>query len=140
MPPIRSPSLPQHSLWLLSALLIAAIAPFARAEDITCHLSYGGERYKVKARPTTSPYAVPANHIGTYFRFRIVFQQEPADLAGIRIYTYAKHDSGPVLIHQSSYAYPAKNALTGGFTGVQTVYEPLRDGELQYWCALTAKQ
>mgnify|MGYP002360263361 CR=1 FL=1 len=38
---------------------------------------------------------------------------------------------GSVLIHQGRYAVPRR---AGAFTGHQSVYEPVRDGELQYWC------
>ena len=70
---------------------------------------------------------------------RIFFQTQPADLASIKIYTYADHDEGLVPIHQAAHAYPppGKGESNHGFTGLHFVYEPLRDGELQYWCALT---
>jgi hypothetical protein len=66
--------------------------------------------------------------------FRIVFQKEPAELASIKLYTYADRDHGPVIIHQATYAYPVQNLAVNGFSGLNYVYEPVRDGELQYWC------
>ena len=125
------------AICLLSALLIALPA---RAESVICHVIYGGSTRTIEAMPTTSPYLAEASPIGSYFLFRIVFRQEPADLAGIKIYTYANHDSGPALIHQASYPYPPRNMGNAGFSGRQTIYEPLRDGELQYWCELKAGQ
>ncbi|MGE5469344.1 MAG: hypothetical protein ACM3X0_00965 [Bacteroidota bacterium] len=122
--------------WLLVGLLAAS--GLARAETVACHVDYGGESRVIEAEPVSSPYAIAPRAIGSYFLFRIVFRDAPADLAGIKLYTYADHASGPALIHQASYHYPASNAAVGGFTGQQRVYEPLRDGELQYWCELTS--
>jgi hypothetical protein len=120
------------------ALLLGALlgASQAQAETVACHLTYGGETQVVEARPATSPYTVEPAAIGSYFLFRIVFRTEPADLAGIKLYTYADRNTGPVLIHQASYGYPLTNAPSNGFSGMNFVYEPIRDGELHYWCEL----
>ncbi|MFZ2268626.1 MAG: hypothetical protein WAV95_13710 [Azonexus sp.] len=135
MPPRSRRTALKYSTSLLLALLAM---PPARAESVACHITYGGETRLIEARPVSSPYAVTASRIGSFFLFRIVFRQEPPELAGIKIYTYANHDSGPALIHQTSHAYPPHQAPDGGFTGHQAVYEPWRDGELQYWCELKA--
>jgi len=123
--------LARRGLCLAGALLLAA---GARAESVACHVTYGGATQLIEARPVDSPYVVPATSIGSFFLFRIVFRREPAELAGIKLYAYADRDSGPTLLHQASYAYPASNAAVDGFSGRQAVYEPMRDGELQYWC------
>jgi len=115
------------------AALIAASTP-AQAEIVACHVTYGGGTQTMVAAPVDAPYGVAPVAIGSFFLFRIVFQTEPADLASIKLYTYANQDSGPVIIHQASYAYPATNATVNGFSGLVFVYEPLRDSELQYWC------
>jgi hypothetical protein len=132
---------------LLGGLIAACIAATAQAQaqSIACHLSYGGETKIVEAWPGTDPYSVAPVAVGSYFLFRIVFRQEPADLAGIKLYAYADRDAGPVLIHQASYRYPPAAPLPHGdtpqqpdygFSGLNFVYEPVRDGELQYWCEL----
>lgn len=118
--------------WLAAAL----IASTAQAQIVACHLSYGGQTQTIEARPTTDPYTVAPMAIGSYFLFRIVFRQEPTDLAGIKLYTYADRDTGPAILHQASYAWPAANAAVYGFSGLNFVYEPVRDGELQYWCEI----
>lgn len=120
-------------LGLIGALLLAASA---RAESVACHVTYGGATQVIEAGPVESPYGVTPTAIGSFFLFRIVFRREPAELAGIKLYAYADRDSGPTLIHQASYAYPASNAAVDGFSGRHAVYEPMRDGELQYWCEL----
>jgi len=140
----------------LSGLLAAAISLTTQADSVVCHVTYGGETRHLEARPTTTPYNVVPTPIGSYFLFRIVFRQEPAELAGIKLYAYTNRDTGPVIIHQASYPYPTGNAapqgdflrreaspLAGqgtdnGFTGLNRVYETVRDSELQYWCELKA--
>ncbi|WP_265943834.1 hypothetical protein [Dechloromonas sp. A34] len=119
---------------LLGAL--AGAATIAEADTVACHLTYGGQTQIVEARPSASPYNEAPVAMGSYFLFRIVYRQEPADLAGIKLYAYADRDSGPVIIHQASHPSTAANRAKHGFTGLQYVYEPVRDGELQYWCEL----
>ena len=121
--------------FIFSASLLA-LSSAAFAESVVCHVSYGGTTQLVEALPVSSPYRVSPVAVGSYFLFRIVFQKEPADLANVKLYTYADRDSGPVIIHQASYAYPLVNAATYGFSGLNYVYEPVRDGELQYWCEI----
>ena len=122
-----------------AALIAAALALPAHATSVACHLTYGGETRVVGARPTTAPETVAPVAIGSYFLFRIVFRQEPADLAGIKLTTYADRDEGPTIIHQASHPYPPPAAAVHGFSGLNFVYEPVRDGELQYWCEVKEK-
>lgn len=117
----------------LSALLLPGAG---RADTVACHLTYGGETRVVEAAPVASPYTVAPQAIGSYLLFRIVFRQAPADLAGIKLYTYAALDDGPALLHQASYPYPAPAAGRDGFSGRHYVYEPRYGAELQYWCEL----
>lgn len=135
LPLLRPITALKYPACLLASLLVL---PPAQAESVVCHVTYGGETRLIETQPTTSPYTVPTSSIGTYFLFRVVFRREPADLAGIRIYTYARHDNAPSLLHQASHAYPPGPAANGGFTGLQAVYESMRDSELQYWCELKA--
>ena len=125
----------EHSRPAIVALLAALALP-AHAASVACHLTYGGETRIVEATPTADPYTAPTVSIGSYFRLRIVFRTQPADLAGIKLYAYADRDEGPSLIHQATYPYPPPPAAVHGFSGLNFVYEPLRDGELQYWCEL----
>ncbi len=122
-------------LWL-AAMIAAAPAMPTHAASIACHVTYGGETRTIGTTATTRPLAVAPVSIGSYFLFRIVFRQEPADLATIKLTTYADRDEGPTIIHQATYAYPPAPAVVHGFTGLNFVYEPVRDGELQYWCEL----
>ena len=120
----------------LAAGGLLCLSELSHADSVLCHIDYGGETRLIEAASVASPYTVKPVEIGSNFLFRIVFQTQPADLASIKLYTYADHESGPAIIHQATYAYPPTNAAVNGFTGQQSVYEPIRDGELQYWCEL----
>ena len=125
------------SLKLILALL-ALSCSLAHAETVDCHVNYGGETKVISATPTAAPYDAEPTAIGSLFLFRIVFQRTPPGLGAIKVYTYVDRDppQGVTLVHQADYLYPPLPSHgTYGFTGLQRVYEPLRDGELQYWCA-----
>jgi hypothetical protein len=120
---------------IVALALLAATLP-ARAQGVTCAVDYGGEQRTLVARPTGTPEAVPAIAIGSYFLFRAVLRSEPADLASFKVYVYADRDEGPTPIHQGTWVWPPVDG--DAFTGHQRVYEPVRDGELQYACRVTA--
>ena len=119
--------------------ILAALALPAHATSVACHLTYGGETRVVEAAPVADPYTVPTVSLGSYFLFRIVFRDQPADLASIKLTAYADRDEGPTIIHQATYPYPPPSAAVHGFSGLNFIYEPVRDGELQYWCELKGK-
>ncbi len=119
---------------VMAIALLCWAAP-ASAEEVVCHYTYGGETRRLGVAPVDTAYSVGVVEVGSYFRFRIVFQSRPADLAAIKVYTYADKDDGPTLIHQATYPYPpARHPSPYGFSGLHYVYEPVRDGEMQYWC------
>lgn len=120
-----------HLLWM--GLCLGAGA----AERVRCHVDYGGQTQVVEATPLAHPqaaYDVAPQAIGSYFLFRIVFQRQPAAQAHISLYTYADREDRPVPLHQARFPYPPPRGGREGFTGRQWVYEPVRDGELSYWC------
>ena len=106
----------------------------AAPPTILCHYTYGGEAHEIPVAPSASPYAEPARQIGSFFKFRTVWMLAPEAEAGFHVYVYGDDPDGPILVQQGSF--PARNANQSryGFTGLQRVYEPRRDGELQYWC------
>lgn len=108
------------------------------AQTVDCTYTYGGEVKHLRAQPTTSPYTVAPIAVGSFFLFRIVFEKTPVDQAAIKLYVHASDDSSPKPLHQATYAWPVKVAAHSryGFTGLQQVYEPLLDGELEYWCQM----
>ncbi|MEO8296470.1 MAG: hypothetical protein ABI574_01540 [Burkholderiales bacterium] len=120
-------------------LIGSAGAAAGLAEQVACRVTYGGETLLLRAPPVANALAVydaAPVAIGSYFLFRIVFQRNPASEAAINLYTYADREQGPVIIHQARYTYPPRRQRDHGFTGLHWVYEPVRDGELQYWCEL----
>lgn len=116
-----------------TALIVAVLTPslVVAAPRVRCHVDYGGETRSIEARPVASPLAVAPVEVGSYFRFRLVVLRSAGLPDEVRIETFSDRDDGPVLIHQGRYAVPRR---AGAFTGHQSVYEPVRDGELQYWC------
>lgn len=128
---------PGSSLFAVLALLTLSAV---HAEQVRCHYTYGGETQRLSVPAVASPYGVEGIQIGSYFQLRVVFQDRPADIASIKIYTYAARDDQVVLIHQASYPYPpaGRRGAPYGFSGLHFLYEPRREGELQYWCELVA--
>jgi hypothetical protein len=119
---------------LTAAALLLPLAAGA-ADRVRCHVDYGGETRVIEAGPVASALTVAPVEIGSFFRFRIVLQRTRGLPDDVRIETFADREDGPVLIHQARYSAPLRRAgRRDGFTGHQTVYEPVRDGELQYWC------
>lgn len=116
------------------ALALAASTP--QAQTVACHLTYGGETRVIETGASASPYTGTPTAIGSFFLFRIVFMHEPADLARINLYTHADLGEVPIPVHHASHAYPVRNQERYGFTGLQRVYEPKRESELQYWCEI----
>ena len=117
----------------LAALLLAA--PPCGASTVHCHIVYGGENFEVSAAPTTEPYRVAARKIGRYFEFKVVYVTTPAERAAIRVYVYGVSEGEPALIHEVRFpASVANQPGSYGFTGFQSVYEPSRSSDFQYWC------
>ncbi|MBX3669864.1 MAG: hypothetical protein KF778_15790 [Rhodocyclaceae bacterium] len=130
---------------LLAALLCAtACAAQAGQQPVVaiCHYVYGGDAGRIVAAPVSNPYGVEAEPIGSYFAMRVVFQSAPADLASVKTYVYATAAAAPRILQQATWPYPAATRAQGpyGFSGLQFVYEPELEGELQYWCELGANK
>lgn len=96
---------------------------------VDCHVDYGGTAQVLRADAAHTPYEAPAIAIGSYFLFRLVIEAD-----AVKTYVYADRDEGPQPLHQAIYARPWTHAASHGFTGRHFVYEPVRDGELSYWC------
>jgi hypothetical protein len=127
-----------RTLMASAAIVLCAHAQAQAAPAVVCHLTYGGEDTVLRIAPDQPPYTAEPAAVGSYFLFKVLYQSQPADIAGVHIYVYGDREPVPVPIQQVSYAYPLREqARRGyGFTGRQRVYEPIRDGELEYWCEL----
>lgn len=110
--------------------------PVQAADEVRCHVSYGGETQVLRAGSVASPYNVAPVSVGSYFLFRIVFERTPGQAGTVKLYTYADRDDAAVPIHVAEFPLPLARGGRFGFTGMQRVYEPVRDGELEYWCEL----
>jgi hypothetical protein len=112
----------------------------ASAATARCHVIYGGENWTIDAVPTAQPYLATGQKIGRYFEFRLVYVDQPATGAAIKIYTYSTFSGESVLIHQATHRPPFDARKTRyGFTGFNYVYEPGKSSELQYWCEHAAE-
>lgn len=114
-------------------LMVASGA--ADSSTVRCHVIYGGENWTIDADSTNQPYRVVGQKIGRYFEFKLVYVDQPATGAAIKIYAYSTVGGESVLIHQATHRPPfdsGENAF--GFTGFNYVYEPSKSSELQYWC------
>lgn len=115
----------------LALLALATLPLWAAAAGVTCHYTYGGQAFALPVAVTDDPYRVPAVHVGSYFLLRAVRLREPPTL---HVYTYGDSPDGPGILHQGTWAEAAANVGSQGFTGLQRVYEPVRDSEIEYWC------
>ena len=122
-------------MWGLLASGMMLACGTANAGTARCHVIYGGENWTIDAMPTDQPYLAEGRKIGRYFEFKLVYVQQPATGASIRIYTYSTISGESVLVHQSTHRPPVDaRSEPFGFTGFNYVYEPSKGSEVQYWC------
>lgn len=120
-------------------LMFAVVPQLAiAAPRIVCHTDYDGTPQDVSFEAASTPYTVAPRPIYDDFQLRVVLRDQPADLAGVRIQVFWNRQGEPVMIQEASYPWPPRPVgRRHGFTGLQRIYEPYRDGELSYWCEVT---
>lgn len=106
-------------------------------KGLACSYTYGGEVKSVSVPPAHDVYSVRAHDVQGRFDFKVVYVDAPADVAGVRVYTYSPGPDAPVLIHQAKYAASYQNHDRYGFTGKQLIYDA-RGREFEYSCAWLA--
>ncbi len=127
----------KRAIALCAALSMHAVS--ARADAVRCHVIYGGEEFAAVAQPGGDPYSIEAQRIGRYFEFKVAYVTTPAAYSALAVYVYATASGEPVLVHEAKFPVGIANgAPPWGFTGLQSVYEPSKSSELQYWCEKTA--
>lgn len=116
---------------LLSTKLQAA--PLLR-----CQIEQGGTSTVEEFTPVADPYSVMAININDRFRFKAVVIGDALRVEYIKLYVYTHTKRQPMLLHQTSYLAPAvsKDAQPMALTGVNYLYSPDLERELQYGCAL----
>lgn len=120
------------AIWLPSSL-------FAAPPLLRCEINESGESYFEEFFPTSDPYTVAAKDIGGKFRFKVVMMQKEQLIEYIKIYTYYQEQRPAVLLHIAKYMPPFRQDQTSfaGLTGVNFLYSPGLERELQYGCALS---
>ncbi|MFT5532685.1 MAG: hypothetical protein ACI8WM_000120 [Burkholderiaceae bacterium] len=86
--------------------------------------------------PTDDPYRVKAIDINGRFRFKAVMIGNDRQVDYIKLYTYDQARRQPALLHQAVYLTPSVSVSTASMTGLNVVYAPDLERELQYQCSL----
>jgi hypothetical protein len=129
----------------LSAGLLAGvlIAPAAFASPLLrCQIDQGGSTQVLEFAPVSDPYSVKAIDINGRFRFKAVVIGDERHIEYIKLYTYSQTRRQPVLLHVAKYLAPVAlpvalpSPAPAALTGLNYVYSPQLERELQYGCAL----
>ena len=88
--------------------------------------------------PTGDPYSVEAIDINGRFRFKAVVIGDAQHIEYIKLYVYSQTRRQPVLLHQAKYLAPVATpgSAPSALTGINYLYSPQLERELQYGCAL----
>lgn len=86
----------------------------------------------------STPYTAKAIDINGRFRFKAVVVGDAQQVEYVKIYTYDFPKRQPVLLHEAKYVAPVAvpNPLPASLTGVNYIYSPRLERELQYECVL----
>lgn len=131
--------------YLLSIALHAA--PLLR-----CRIEQGGDSRVLDVAPVADPYTVAAIDINGRFRFKAVVIGDTTHVDYVKLYVYYVAKEQRRLIHQTTYLAPLAKAAaqavdahgqsfdadaqSASLTGINHVYSPSLERELQYACAL----
>jgi hypothetical protein len=107
--------------------------PFLR-----CQIDQGGSTQVFEFSPETSPYTAKAIDINNQFRFKAVVVGDARQIEYVKLYTYDFPKRQPVLLHEAKYMAPIASPISqpASLTGVNYVYSPRLERELQYECVL----
>ncbi len=116
---------------MLPATLLAA--PLLR-----CQIDQGGSTMVRDFSPVADPYQVAALDINGRFRFKAVVIGDAQHIEYIKLYVYSQTKRQPVLLHEAVYLAPVAGAdpRSSALTGVNRVYSPQLERELEYGCAI----
>jgi hypothetical protein len=105
---------------------------------LRCKIDQGGSTQVLEFAPESAPYTAKAIDINDQFRFKAVVVGDARQIEYIKIYTYDFPKRQPVLLHEAKYMAPVArpNPQPASLTGVNYVYSPRLERELQYECAL----
>lgn len=132
------------SFWLRFTLstgfLIASPVPVESLATplLRCKIDQGGVTQVLELAPVNDPYTVKAIDINGRFRFKAVVVGDARLVEYIKLYIFDNPKRQPVLLHEAKYMAPVAqlSPLPAALTGVNYVYSPRLERELQYECAL----
>jgi hypothetical protein len=121
---------------LNAGLLPAAVG--AAPLVLRCEFRQEGEVRIGDFTPVRDPYRVKPIDINRTFRFKAVIMENEQGLEYIKLYTYYREQHQVVLLHEASYMPPFEPDMSffAALTGVNYLYSPLAEQEMQYGCAL----
>lgn len=113
--------------------MAASAAPLLR-----CQIDQGGQTQVLEFAPVGDPYSVKAIDINGRFRFKAVVIGDERHIEYIKLYTYSQSRRQPVLLHEAKYLAPVAptSSSPAALTGLNYVYSPHLERELQYGCTL----
>lgn len=119
-------------------MLIVLSATATASPLLRCQIKQGGQTISLEATPTNDPYTVKAIEINGRFRFKAVVIGTTQQVDYIKLYSYYTPSRQPVLIHQATYLAPIvpTDTNSSSLTGINTVYSPALEREMQYQCSL----
>jgi hypothetical protein len=122
-----------------ACLFLFALDAASAEPVLRCQINQGGEAHVLEAEASLNPYAAKPVMIGKSFQFKAVVFGSKDEIAYVSLYTYARTDRGPALIHEVKYLHP-QMPLTApepdSLTGRVSVYAPHLGREIQYGCTL----
>jgi hypothetical protein len=128
--------------WLFVAagfvILALGLACASAAPLLRCKIEQGGKTQVLEFSPVLDPYAAKAVDINGRFRFKAVVVGDARQIEYIKIYTYDFPRRQPVLLHEVKYLVPVAGTVArpASLTGVNYIYSPRLERELQYECVL----
>jgi hypothetical protein len=105
---------------------------------LRCTIEQGGSTRVLEFAPESNPYTAKAIDINDQFRFKAVVVGNAQQIEYVKLYTYDFPKRQPVLLHEVKYMAPVARPISqpASLTGVNYVYSPRLERELQYECAL----
>lgn len=124
-----------------TCLFFGVLCPLYAAPLLRCQIDQGGSSQILDFPPVSDPYPVKAIDINGRFRFKAVVMGDAQQIEYIKVYVYSQTKRQPILLHQAKYMAPMTRADASfdALTGINYVYSPQLERELQYGCALLEK-
>ena len=105
---------------------------------LRCEIREGSQTFTADFVPGSDPYATEPKEFNRRFLFKAVLIGNEQSIDSIKIYTYYKEEHQVVLLHEVEYLPPFRQSEPSfaALTGVNYLYAPALERELQYGCKL----